>query len=73
VDIFCDGNADGQQLALRTPATKVVDRKRAQHIKFSAAIGDSENFAPKEELQSVKDVVYDHAQKLACSLTLVKG
>jgi len=27
-------------------------------------MGDSEDFAPKEELQSVKDVVYEHAQKL---------
>jgi hypothetical protein len=43
---------------------EVVDRKRGDHIEFSPAMADSEDFAPKEELQSVKDVVYEHAQKI---------
>ena len=41
----------------------VVDREQGGHVEFRAIMGDSE-FAAKDDLQSVRDVVAEHAQKL---------
>jgi uncharacterized protein YaaN involved in tellurite resistance len=53
----------GSQSAQDGRVRRIVDRMRARHVEFSAIMGDSE-YAAKDDLQSTRDVVYEHAQKL---------
>jgi hypothetical protein len=53
----------GQLKRATAPHENPVDRPAHPHVNSLPIMGDSE-FAAKDDLQSVRDVVYEHAQKL---------